>query len=332
MKKILTFLAIGLILISCEKTNDNPEPLQTDFKTQILDGYFIKSIAFDNNGNAWIGTFKQGLIKYNSSETIIYNSDNSIISDTSVIYDIAVDSKNNVWISCDGLIKYDGTSFTKYSTENSPIPENFISSIAIDSKDNIWFSSSRFRQGGIVKYDNTNWSVYTPDNSDLPVSFVQSIAIDDNDNVWLALNEKVNDSYLVKISNDNWTTYSNSDLGFTPYYFGNIEINSKNELCGAIDYSLSSMITNNGPQVFIFNENSSMQLQYDNESNIKFISVDNQDNIWCGTYGGYAVYDGQEWIIDNTSFNDASVFAIEQSPDNRIWLGTGSGIYIHDRL
>jgi ligand-binding sensor domain-containing protein len=332
MRKILTILTIGFILISCEKTNENPEPLQTDFKTRILDGYFIKSIAFDNIGNAWIGTFKQGLIKYNSSETVIYNSENSIISDTSVIYDIAIDSKNNVWISCDGLIKYDGTSFVKYSTDNSPIPEDFISSIAIDSKDNIWFSSSRFRQGGIVKYDNTNWTVYTPDNSDLPVSFVQSIAIDESDNVWLALNEIVNDSYLVKISNNNWTTYTSSDLGFTPYYFGNIEINSKNELCGSIDYSLSSMITNSGPQVFVYSGNSSAQLQFDNESNIKFISIDNQDNIWCGTYGGYAVYNGQEWTIDNSSFKDLSVFTIEQSPDNKMWIGTGSGIYINDRF
>jgi ligand-binding sensor domain-containing protein len=332
MRKILTILTIGFILISCEKTNENPEPLQTDFKTRILDGYFIKSIAFDNIGNAWIGTFKQGLIKYNSSETVIYNSENSIISDTSVIYDIAIDNKNNVWISCDGLIKYDGTSFVKYSTDNSPIPEDFISSIAIDSKDNIWFSSSRFRQGGIVKYDNTNWTVYTPDNSDLPVSFVQSIAIDESDNVWLALNEIVNDSYLVKISNNNWTTYTSSDLGFTPYYFGNIEINSKNELCGSIDYSLSSMITNSGPQVFVYSGNSSAQLQFDNESNIKFISIDNQDNIWCGTYGGYAVYNGQEWTIDNSSFKDLSVFTIEQSPDNKMWIGTGSGIYINDRF
>jgi ligand-binding sensor domain-containing protein len=73
-----------------------------------------------------------------------------------------------------------------------------------------------------------------------------------------------------------------------------------------------------------------MQLQYDKESNVKFINIDNKDNIWCGTYGGYAVYNGQEWITDNTSFKDVSVFAIEQSPDNKIWIGTGSGIYINN--
>jgi len=187
-----------------------------------------------------------------------------------------------------------------------------------------------FRQGGIVKYDGIDWKVYTPDNSDLPVNFVQSIAIDKDDNVWLALNEIVNEAYLVKISGDNWTIYTSTYLGFKPYYFGNIRINSQNRLCGAIDYSLSSMITNNGPQVFIFDGAYSEQLQYDSISNIKFITVDNENNIWCGAYGGYAVFNGEKWIIDNSSFKEESVFAIEQSLDNKIWIGTGDGIFINN--
>lgn len=328
---LLSILTIGFILISCERTDENPSPLQTDFGSHILDGYFITSIAFDHLGNAWIGTFKQGLIKYNPKETIVYNLGNSAISEASVIYDIAIDSKNNVWISYDGLVKYDGKRFTYFSTENSPIPEDYVSSIAIDSRDNIWFSSSRFKQGGVVKFNNTHWSVYTPDNSDLPVNFVKSIAIDEDDNVWLALNEIVNDSYLMRISKGNWTTYTSSDLGFTPYYLGNLEINSKNELCGAIDYSLSSFYTNSGrPQVFIYDGKLPAKLKSDIASNVKFISIDNQDNIWCGTSDGYAVYDGLVWSIDSTSFKDVGVFAIEESPDHKIWIGTGSGIYIND--
>lgn len=329
MRKIIIILFYASILISCEKTNENPKTPQTDFNKQILDGFFVTSIAFDNQGNAWIGTFKQGLIKYNSNETIFYNSDNSIISDNSVIYDITVDSKNNIWIACEGLIKYDGTNFTHFNSVNTPMPEDVVSSIAIDSKDNIWFSSSRFRQGGIVKYNGSDWIVYTPDNSELPVNLVRSIAIDKNDNVWLALNEFVNDAYLVKISDDNWTIYTSADLGFTPYYLGNIQINSKNQLCGTIDYSLSSTIIHNGPQVFIFDGSSSETLQYDSISNIKFITVDNEDNIWCGTSGGFMVYDGQKWTIDNSRFIEESVFAIEQSPENKIWIGTGDGIYIN---
>lgn len=304
--------------------------MNTDFNTHILDGYFIQSIVFDQSGNAWIGTFNQGLIKYNPEETTIYNAENSPFKDTSVIYDIAVDSKNNIWIACESLIKFDGEEFVIYNSGNTPIPEDFISSVDIDSEDNIWFSSSRFRQGGVVKYDNTDWTVYTPDNSDLPVNFVRSIAVDKQDNVWLALNEIVNDACLVKISGDDWTIYTSDDLGFTPYYFGDIKVNSKNQLCGAIDYSLSSLYYHSGPDAFIFDGNTAKQLQHDSIRSTRFITVDDEDNIWFGMYGGFAVYDGHDWFIDLTGFKEEGVFAIEQSPDNKIWIGTGNGIYISD--
>jgi ligand-binding sensor domain-containing protein len=330
MKKLVLFFSILISLISCEKSSYTSNIPNTEFKNKILSGYFIKSIAFDKKGNTWIGTFKQGLIKYNEYETIVFNSSNSIIPDDAVIYDIAVDSKDNVWISCNGLIKYDGNRFTYYNSGNTVIPEDFVESIAIDSKDNIWFTSCRFRQGGIVKYNGTNWTVYKPDNSALPVNSVKSIAVDNNDNIWLALSEIVNNSYLVKISENTWTTYNGNDLGFSPYYLGNIQINSKNEICGAVDYSLSSLGINPGPQVFIFNGKTSTQLKSDINSNIYHITVDNADNIWCITPSGYSVYNGETWFHDNSSFKDVSVFAIEQSPGNKIWIGTGDGIYFND--
>ena len=215
MKKLFLFLFIVISFQSCEKYGNSSTFVNTDFNRKILDGYFVKSIAFDKLGNAWIGTFKQGLIKYSSTGTVVYNSSNSVIPDSAVIQDIAVDSKNNIWIGCEGLIKYDGNSFTFFNTKNTPMPEDLVGSVAVDSKDNIWFTSCRFRQGGIVKYDGLNWTVYTPDNSALPANFVGSIAVDKNDNVWLALSEIVNNASLVKISNNSWTTYTGNDLGFS---------------------------------------------------------------------------------------------------------------------
>ena len=330
MKKVMHMLLVWFALVSCEESNEGSGSLQTNFSAHLLNGYFITSIAFDNEGTAWIGTFKQGLIKYNSEGITVYNSENSVISDTSVIHDIAVDSKNNVWIGSEALLKYDGTDFVKFNTENTPMPENYVKAIAIDSKDNVWFSSSRFKRGGVVKFDHSDWTVYTPDNSNLPANLVQSIAIDKDDNVWLALSEVVLDAYLVKISGDNWTTYTNDDLGFEPYYFGNIRVNSQNKLYGAIDYSLSSALANDRTQVFTYDGSSAQQLQYDGALTVKFITIDSENNVWCGTHGGYAVYNGRTWRVDDSSFEDSGVFAIEQSPDGGIWIGTGNGVYVNE--
>lgn len=329
MKKVFGVIMLLFYLTSCEKSGTKLAP-DTNFKSKILDGYFVTSIAFDSKGNAWIGTFKQGLIKYNSGETVVYNSSNSIIPSNSVIWDIAVDSRDNVWIGSDGLFKYDGNRFSVYNSSNSPVPVDFVYSIAIDSKDNVWFTSCRFREGGFVKYNGTEFRVYTPDNSYLPAHSVKSIAVDKDDYVWLALSETVNNAYLLKISETVWESYTRAELGFAPYYFGNIDINSRNQVCGSIDYSLSSTGSNPGPHVFIFDGHNSEQLRINGNQLIRSLKVDNDDNIWCSIGGGYAVYTGDNWLVDDSTYREHGVFTISQANDNRIWLGTGDGVYIND--
>lgn len=326
-------MLLSAIFISCENQyNTDKGEINIEFDKLILKDYFVTSIAFDNLGNAWIGTFKQGLIKYNSGIKTVYNASNSIISDEWVINNLAIDSKNNVWIGAEGLIKFDGKKFTQYTSANTPIPEDFVNSIAIDSKDNIWFTSCRFRTGGVVKFDGIKWNVFTPENSPLLKNLVNCITIDKNDEVWLALNETVNDANLVKISNSNkWTIYTNSELGFTPYYLGNIKTNSKNQLCAAIDYSLSSTINTDRIQVFIFDGKTTTQIKGENTLGAKTIAVHNNDNIWCCNYGGFSVFDGEKWtVINDEKFSKNGVFTIVQAPDNKMWIGTGNGIYINN--
>ena len=323
MKKLAILFSLTITFCSCEKHNNS---------TKILDGYPIASIAFDSHGTAWIGTHNQGIIKYNSGTVTYYNSTNSEFKDTSIIRVIKVDSKDNVWIGGIGLTKFDGNSFITYTSKNSPIPEDWVTSIAIDSKDNIWFNSCRYMQGGIVKYDGINWTMYTPDNSLMPINYVKSIAIDKNDNIYLAFQEKVRHIILAKISKDNtWSFISNIDLGFTPYWIGNIKINAKNELCGSIDYfplPWNPGDTLPGPQVFIYNTAATTQLKFDNDPNsVKGISIDKDENIWCFGYSGaHSVYNGYKWSIDYFSYED--IYAIEESPNNKMWIATGNGIYI----
>jgi len=341
MKKLIYLFCLMVFLSSCKKPNnpdlpdvsDIPDPNKIGYDIKILANYHITTIAFDVNGIAWIGT-NQGLVKYSATETLVFNSTNSNLPASTPIYDIEIDSKGNIWIGSSGLIKFDGNTFTVYNSQNSSIPEDLVLSIAIDSKDNIWFTSSRFRRGGIGKFDGTNWSIFTPNNSQLPVNFARKIVIDKNDNVWVGLTEIVNTPYLVKISNNNWTIFSKNEIGFTPYYIGNIELNSKNELYVAIDYSLSSMAINNGHQVFIFNNETTGKLQFDNETNIFSTTIDNQDYIWfigskpSGLSGIYGYYNGFTWKFDQTSLSTEFLTCIKQAKDNKMWIGTFKGLYI----
>lgn len=298
---------------------------------KILDKVFVTAIAFDDHNNAWIGTFKNGLIKYNSKETVFYNLKNSCINDTVAIQDIKVDSKGNVWIGNTGLIKYDGKTFTSYNSHNSKIPNDYVSSISIDTKDNVWFTSCTFRQGGVVKYDGKNFNVFTSANSKLPFNLVQSITIDKNDNVWLAAAGGVGKACLVKISNKDWTIYNDKELGFSPYYFGNIEVNSKNVIYGSIDYSLSSSRGSERACIFTFDGYKSQILKTDKYIGYKLLKIDNEDRAWCSHGSTCSVYDGNKWTILSETTKSGGAFVVEQAKDNKIWIGTGSGIYIQNR-
>ena len=302
---------------------------------KILDGYVVKVIAFDSKGNAWIGTQRQGVIRYNEEETIVYNAENSALPQDLFIWSIDVDKNDNVWIGSDsGAWKYDGKEFMLYNSSNTVMPEDIVWNVAVDAQNNIWFASSRFRRGGLVRYDGTTWQAYTPDNSPLPTNSINGIAIDQSNNVWLSLSDYTNQAFLVKISNDSWDVYDENDFGFKPYYLGGIQCDSKSRLWVSIDYSLSSALRAPAPHFFIFDGNNTTQLSYSNNINTwdlgSRITIDHNDYVWHhGVGAGCRVWIDMQWKeFERSYFGGSSVWVIKEDPKNKLWFGTENGIYI----
>lgn len=322
------------MLQACKSGNETPVVTVKQINHD-LTGYFIKSIAFDSKGSAWLGTFNQGLVKYNSAETVLYDSKstNNIFPDNVVIWDVVVDKDDNVWIGTSvGLFKFDGINFTKYNSTNSSMPEDFVSCIAVDRNNRIWFSSSRFKQGGLVQFDGTNFTVYTPENSNLPGNMILSIDVDGDNNVWVALGDAVAQISLAKISNGKVQAISNKELSFTPYYISKIHLNSKDKLIGGIDYSLSSTWSHsNEPVLFSFDGKTSTIIKNEEfERGVDIITIDKNDRIWCSRKGSniVRVFDGTNWQIPTEKMPD-DIFSIKQAPDGKIWIGTSSGVYVY---
>ena len=339
-ENVLNYLFIAAMTItaavmtSCAKdaeyTNEGDiKTLELGSLQKILDGYVIKAIDFDSKGNTWIGTFEQGVIRYNAGETVLYHSDNSIIPKDFVTYDIAVDKNDNVWIGGNGgLLKFDGKEFMLYNTLNTSIPLDFVKAIAVDSQNNVWFTSCNISKGGIVKYNGFEWEVYTPDNSVLPYNLIESIAIDHSDNVWVAYY-----NCLVKITNGNMRVYDEKDLGFKPYSISDILFDSKNHLWGMIDYSYSSSIIPNAPDFFIFDGEKTTLLSCNDNVHFSMpeITIDHKDNVWCyGFISAYGVWIDKNWTkIDFSEYGEIrSILAMKESSDHKIWFGTEDGIYI----
>lgn len=337
---LMTFLF--LLIISCEGDIFSPgyRDISIKISNHFLPDFFITAIAFDSEGIAWLGTFKQGLIKFDGKE-IIYNENNSSLPDSSVMWDIAVDKDDNIWIGSDkGLIKFDKNIFTIYNKSNSPIAEDVVWAIAIDESNTLWFASCRFRQGGLMKFDGENWMLYTPENSELPSNSIRDVIIDKDNNIWLATSEIINNGCIIRISGDTWTLYDKNDIGFMPYYFGNLTVDIHNNLYASIDYMLSSLWDMTRPNIIKFDGSTwSINNPVDeNDKTLGYVGTINTDlsgNLWAVMHGRenihLAVYNGERWFYNDSSIPLSWNSDIAVDEHNRVWLSTYRGIFIIDQ-
>ncbi|MFL5730182.1 MAG: two-component regulator propeller domain-containing protein [Cytophagaceae bacterium] len=155
--------------------------------------YFHNTESFycvyaDAQGNKWAGTRGHGLCKFKDGISQFYNTGNSAIPNDSVNV-IVRTSDQNFWIGTDvGLAKFDGSTWTVYTTANTlgKLPGNKINGIALDNAENILLATD----GGFAMFiPGTNtWKTYTASNSNLLESNVKAVAVDPNtQQIWLAM-------------------------------------------------------------------------------------------------------------------------------------------------
>ncbi len=336
-KIILICFLLSVFHFFCKDNLTSPQEVSFQITDYFLPGYYTTSIVFDSQGTAWIGTFKQGLIKYDGTATF-YNSTNSLLPDSIVIRDLASDDQDNIWIGSDsGLIKFDHNQFTVYNTYNSPIAEDIVWSVAVDFDNMVWLASCRYQQGGLMTYDGTDWTLYNPQNSQLPSNSVSDIIVDGNNNKWIAISGAAQNNCIIKIAGENWTLFNEQQIGFAPYNFGNLALNKSNHLYVSVDYMLSSLWDMTRPQIIQYNgTNWSINNPVDSDGEplgyVGKINVDLEGYIWASLSGRQGcvlvMYNGKQWIYNSSDFPVESVSAIEADLSNNIWLATGDGIYI----
>ncbi len=326
----LVLCLITMLTVGCRKGDNMLIPVA--LSDGALSQYHVISIAFDKKGIAYLGTLNQGLVKFDGVKAVVYNSTNSVLG-TAAIWDLEFDQKGNLWIGTDDLIKFDGTTFNRFDAKNFGLPRNGIFSLAVDQADNIWFSCSSFRSGGLVKYDGKTFSSFTPENSSLPGNLIQSIAIDKSNRIWLAINDGVNSVSLVRMTGDHIEVFGKDEIGFAPYYFGNIVVNSDNEVITSLDYGLSSTIAAGRPQMFTFNGTKSGVISLPDENTRIYqthrIFIDRQNRLWASFRGQdeeYGIYVNDKWYLNDLGKD--GIFAFAQKDSGEVWLGTAKGVYV----
>jgi len=142
------------------------------------------AFVIDNNGNKWIGlnygnTNSFQLLRYNGTQWDTFPVFNAL-SPLNKVNALAVDASNNLWIGSNiGLTKYNGTSFTTYSTANSGIVSDTIISLACGNG-NVYAGSNR----GLSIYNGTNFTNYTTANG-MNSNTINCITVESATAIWL---------------------------------------------------------------------------------------------------------------------------------------------------
>ena len=193
------------------------------------------------------------------------------------VYSAAIDPNGTKWFGTNGgLIKYDGITWTVYTSKNSGLPDNDIESIAIESNGDKWIGTWN---GGIAKYNGTNWTVFKTTNSGLTIKQINSIAIEPNGTKWIGTNS----DGLIKYDGTNWTNFNT----------GNSILPDKAVLSIAIEANgvkwfgtKKGLVKYDGTNWKLYTtSNSGLP-----DNNIETIAFELNGNKWFGTDKGVAVF------------------------------------------
>jgi hypothetical protein len=142
------------------------------------------------NGTLLAGTLNSGLITYDGST---WNSFPGSPVGVSTIPRLE-DQSGNLWVVSggDGFYKCENTSglWKHYSTANSALTSNYISSIIDDTNGNVIistdeeFSSGSQYSSGIFLIKGASWTKFDTSNAPIPTSNVQCMARDSTGNIW----------------------------------------------------------------------------------------------------------------------------------------------------
>ncbi len=294
-----------------------------------LTSNLIRSLVVDENNNKWVGTWSDGLLKFDDTSWTIY--DTAYLGLHSMgIKDLAIDSSGRIWMVVynlgvqygAGIICYDGYEWIFYNSQNSGLPGTSYNCIYIDNFDTVWIGCY---YEGLVKFDGSDWTVYNTANSGMPDDHVYSLFIDADNNKWVGTSDG-----LARFDGLSWTVFdtANSEL---PYpVIRSINKDDDNTLwigCHTFNsggYSYSSLVTLQNDSIWdIYTINNSGL-----PSNSVYQITVNQNNKWFGTAKGVVRFDNSEWINYELGCGlpEEEVTSIAIGDNNIKWVATSSGL------
>lgn len=152
------------------------------------------------DGSIWMGS--GGVTRFDGvTWSTTRPSDLGLLSDW--VNDIAIAPDGTVWVGVrpaylyhayvgGGLLRFDGATWSIYTSTNSGLPSNYITSLAVDPAGALWIGAQSYANsngtyaGGVTRFDGTTWTHWDPSNSTFPSYSMRDVVVDPKGVVWAA--------------------------------------------------------------------------------------------------------------------------------------------------
>ena len=195
----------------------------------------LYSMAEDSEGIYWIGSYYKGLLRFDGTSFVYFDTLNSGIC-SNHIRTLAIDENDILWIGTwdGGVSKFDGSTWTTFNTINSPLSSNIVNSISIARDHKIWMANGYNGNGGgkgiVVLDENNDNSGGMPPNapSSLKLKGISIMEVvlnwtDHSENeAGFFIERSVNDTshfQQIKFINQGTTTYTDYSVTSENQYF-----------------------------------------------------------------------------------------------------------------
>lgn len=246
---------------------------------------------------------------------------------------VFVDYLDNIWVgSVEGLMIFTLDPSDKLKEQSSleymPRPlKSDIRTIKAGKEGNVWFGTFL----GLVSYNRAKSTFMIFENDETnPISLghnsIYSFLVDENNTIWVGTwGAGVNLMSNVLSNFEHYHHQINNPYSLSDNIVSSFTENSQGIWVGTEQGGLNYFdpVTERFRKVNFRDENADGV----QSGHIKSLLTDNQDNVWIGTFG-----DGlYKLIVRNKSSKhllaDEKIFALAQTPDKSIWVGTISGLY-----
>jgi streptogramin lyase len=139
----------------------------------------VNDLELDRDGRPWVGT-STGPGYFDGTAWVRFGW--GPVNDTPALLK---DAAGNMWVGtvAYGLGKWDGVSWTVYTTANSGLPSNYITSLAQAADGALWIGTC---SGGIVRFDGATWTAFTTKNSGIAADYcIEKVFLDRLGNTWV---------------------------------------------------------------------------------------------------------------------------------------------------